>query len=122
MIRPRVDSAYHDCRFVFDDLRSGRLTVAEYEVMVAEDLLETTRRSEHVAYRREEVLDEIRLGGLSGIEHMASLTPEQDTEINNEAKAFVPEAEGGKGDDYPTKDEARSFEKNQAEHTNERTN
>lgn len=82
MIRPRIDSAYHDYKLVFSDLRSGRLSTEEYELMCAEDLLETARRQEQVARNREQS---------SGILAMARLTPEQETEINNEAKAYVPE-------------------------------
>lgn len=43
-IRPRVDSGWHDYSQVFSDLRSGRLTYAEYETMVDEDRLEMGRR------------------------------------------------------------------------------
>lgn len=44
MIRPRLDSAWHDYARVFADLRSGYLSMAEYDIMVAEDALEADRR------------------------------------------------------------------------------
>lgn len=44
MIRPRVDSGWHDYSQVFSDLRSGRLTYVEYDIMVEEDRVEMSRR------------------------------------------------------------------------------
>lgn len=43
-IRPRVNSVWHDYRRVFNDLRSGRLSMIEYTTMVDEDALEASRR------------------------------------------------------------------------------
>lgn len=44
MIRPRIGSPWHDYDRVFDDLRSGRLSMIEYETMVDEDAAESVRR------------------------------------------------------------------------------
>ena len=44
MIRARFDSPWHDYRNVFDDLRNGKLSMAEYDIMVNEDALEADRR------------------------------------------------------------------------------
>lgn len=44
MIRARTYSPWHDYTRVFADLRSGYLSMAEYDIMVAEDALEADRR------------------------------------------------------------------------------
>ena len=44
MIRARFDSPWHDYRNVFDDLRNGKLSMDEYDIMVNEDALEADRR------------------------------------------------------------------------------
>ena len=44
MIRARFESPWHDYRSVFDDLRNGKLSMAEYDIMVSEDALEADRR------------------------------------------------------------------------------
>lgn len=46
MIRPRDSSAWHDYRLVFADLRSGRLSSAEYDIMCEEDATEANRRQQ----------------------------------------------------------------------------
>ncbi|HDZ37782.1 MAG TPA: hypothetical protein ENH62_05795 [Marinobacter sp.] len=43
-IRPRLDNWYHSYAHVFEDLRSGRLVYAEYDIMVQEDAIEMARR------------------------------------------------------------------------------
>lgn len=51
MIRPRDNSPYHSYRLVFDDLRSGRLSTAEYYTMVDEDYHEAERRRDFILSR-----------------------------------------------------------------------
>ena len=48
MIRPRENSPWHDYTLVFDDLRSSRLSMSEYEIMVDEDATEANRRRQEL--------------------------------------------------------------------------
>ena len=43
-IRPRTNGVWHVYQNLYDDLRSGRLSVAEYDTMIQEDRVESDRR------------------------------------------------------------------------------
>lgn len=56
MIRPRSNSPYHQYDNLFQDMRDGRLSQADYATMVAEDLEEVHRRQAYVKYLRAEAI------------------------------------------------------------------
>lgn len=87
MIRPRNNSPYHDYMLVFQDLRDGTLSQADYQIMMNEDLTEASRRKAWVAYLRAEAIVSHEDGGARVSTYDNGLS----------------EADGGKGDDYPLK-------------------